>query len=558
MLRTHKLGEADRIITLLTRENGRVRAVAKGVRRTTSKFGSRLEPFTHVEVQLAEGRNLDTITQAETHDAFAAPLGADYERYTAGTVMLETAERLVTEEKQPSTQQFLLLVGGLRAMVGGERAARPGARLLPAPLAGRGRLRAVVRRAAPAAASAHASAGPAPLVQPVVRRDALHHLPGARLGRPGAGDGHVLGALLAGDWPAVEAADPRHLKEASGLVAAFLAWHIERGLRSLAYVGTTEAQRPSGSRHRIPRGRVRRSSQGQLVPRHVAIVMDGNGRWAKQQGLPRTKGHEAGESSLFDVVEGAIEIGVKAISAYAFSTENWTRSPDEVRFLMGFNRDVIRRRRDEMHELGVKVRWAGRAPRLWRSVIKELQVAEELTRDNDVLTLTMCVNYGGRAELADTMRSIAREVAAGRLNPDKIDERTDRPAPLRARAGRRRHGLADVGGAAAVQLHALAGGVQRAGVQRRPVARRRPAAPLGRDRGVRRPQPPLRESLISARAGEVALPVFSLVRARLREELRRLWLEPGDPRLLQLGFSLLFLLDMALRVGEMSSCAPGR
>ena len=124
------------------------------------------------------------------------------------------------------------------------------------------------------------------------------------------------------------------------------------------------------------------------------------------------------------MVEGAIEIGVKAISAYAFSTENWTRSPDEVRFLMGFNRDVIRRRRDEMHELGVRVRWSGRAPRLWKSVIRELQVAEELTRDNDVLTLNMCVNYGGRAELADTARSIAREVAAGRLDPEKVDEKT--------------------------------------------------------------------------------------------------------------------------------------
>ena len=160
----------------------------------------------------------------------------------------------------------------------------------------------------------------------------------------------------------------------------------------------------------------------ELVPEHVAIVMDGNGRWAKQRGLPRTRGHEAGEASLFDVVEGAIEIGVKAISAYAFSTENWKRSPEEVRFLMGFNRDVIRRRRDEMHELGVRVRWAGRAPRLWRSVVKELQVAEELTRDNDVLTLTMCVNYGGRAELADAARTLAREVAAGRLDPEKIDE----------------------------------------------------------------------------------------------------------------------------------------
>src|SRR5215212_9682350 len=160
------------------------------------------------------------------------------------------------------------------------------------------------------------------------------------------------------------------------------------------------------------------------VPRHVAIVMDGNGRWAKQRGLPRTAGHERGEHSLFDVVEGAIEIGVKAVSAYAFSTASWSRSPAEVRFLMGFNRAVIRRRRDEMHELGVRVRWAGRAPRLWRSVVKELQVAEELTRDNDVLTLTMCVNYGGRAELADAARSIAREAAAGLLDADRVDEKT--------------------------------------------------------------------------------------------------------------------------------------
>src|SRR5688500_11873816 len=152
--------------------------------------------------------------------------------------------------------------------------------------------------------------------------------------------------------------------------------------------------------------------------------MDGNGRWAKQRGLPRTAGHEQGEHSLFDVVEGAIEIGVRAISAYAFSTENWSRSADEVRFLMGFNRDVIRRRRDEMHELGVRVRWAGRAPRLWRSVIKELQVAEEMTRHNSVLTLTMCVNYGGRAEIADAARALAQDVAAGRVNADRGGERT--------------------------------------------------------------------------------------------------------------------------------------
>ena len=159
------------------------------------------------------------------------------------------------------------------------------------------------------------------------------------------------------------------------------------------------------------------------VPGHVAIVMDGNGRWAKQRGLPRTAGHEMGEAALFDVVEGAIEIGVTAVSAYAFSTENWKRSPDEVRFLMGFNRDVIRRRRDQMHELGVRVRWAGRRPRLWRSVISELEAAEQLTQNNSVLTLTMCVNYGGRAEIADAARALAIDVAHGRVNPDKITDK---------------------------------------------------------------------------------------------------------------------------------------
>ncbi|MFC8527526.1 isoprenyl transferase [Nocardia sp. NPDC057227] len=173
---------------------------------------------------------------------------------------------------------------------------------------------------------------------------------------------------------------------------------------------------PSGARPpELPR---------ELVPAHVALVMDGNGRWAQERGLARTAGHERGEAVLMDTVEGCIEIGVKWLSAYAFSTENWRRSPDEVRFLMGFNRDVIRRRRDEMHELGVRVRWAGRRPRLWRSVIKELEVAEELTRDNTVMTLTMCVNYGGRAEIADAAREIARRVAAGEIDPEKVDEST--------------------------------------------------------------------------------------------------------------------------------------
>jgi undecaprenyl diphosphate synthase len=162
----------------------------------------------------------------------------------------------------------------------------------------------------------------------------------------------------------------------------------------------------------------------EILPKHVAIVMDGNGRWANQRGLPRTKGHEAGEASLLDVVAGAIEAGVTHLSAYAFSTENWRRSPDEVRFLMGFNRDVIRRRRDQLNEWGVRMRWVGRAPRLWRSVIKELEVAQELTKDNTGLTLYFCVNYGGRAEIADAVQRIALDVRDGRLKPSSIDERT--------------------------------------------------------------------------------------------------------------------------------------
>lgn len=151
--------------------------------------------------------------------------------------------------------------------------------------------------------------------------------------------------------------------------------------------------------------------------------MDGNGRWAQERGLPRTAGHEAGEASLLDCVHGALELGVGWLSAYAFSTENWRRSPEEVRFLMGFNRDVIRRRRDELNDLGVRIRWAGRRPKLWRSVIKELEEAEELTAKNNKLTLTMCVNYGGRAEITDAVQEIAAKVAAGKISPGKITER---------------------------------------------------------------------------------------------------------------------------------------
>jgi trans,polycis-decaprenyl diphosphate synthase len=160
------------------------------------------------------------------------------------------------------------------------------------------------------------------------------------------------------------------------------------------------------------------------LPNHVAIVMDGNGRWATRQGLTRTDGHKAGEAVVIDIVCGAIEIGIKWLSLYAFSTENWKRSPEEVRFLMGFNRDVVRMRRVNLQAIGVKIRWVGSRPRLWRSVINELAIAEEMTKNNDVITVNYCVNYGGRSEIADAAREIARLAAAGRLNPERVNEAT--------------------------------------------------------------------------------------------------------------------------------------
>jgi len=162
----------------------------------------------------------------------------------------------------------------------------------------------------------------------------------------------------------------------------------------------------------------------EFVPRHVAIVMDGNGRWANQRGLPRIEGHKAGEPALLDVVAGAIELGIKYVTVYAFSTENWRRSPEEVRFLMGFNKEVLRRQRNQLDEWGVRIRWSGRRPKLWGSVIRELEEAEAYTAGNSTCTLTMCVNYGGRAEIADAVSAIAEDVAAGRLKPGSITEKT--------------------------------------------------------------------------------------------------------------------------------------
>ena len=230
VLRTHKLGEADRIITLLTRQHGRVRAVAKGVRRTSSRWGSRLEPFTHVDLQLAEGRSLDVITQAETLTPFWGGIGRDYDRYTAGTVMLETADRLVAEEREPSPQQFLLLVGGLRAMTTGRAAGQVLDSYLLRSLAVAGWAPSFEHCARCGEEGPHRWFNPA--AGGVLC--AQCRIPGSA--SPAAGTITVLGALLAGDWTVVEAADPRHLREASGVVAAYAAWHLERGLRSIAYV----------------------------------------------------------------------------------------------------------------------------------------------------------------------------------------------------------------------------------------------------------------------------------------------------------------------------------
>jgi undecaprenyl diphosphate synthase len=160
------------------------------------------------------------------------------------------------------------------------------------------------------------------------------------------------------------------------------------------------------------------------VPAHVAIVMDGNGRWATQRGLQRTDGHAAGEEALWDTVKGAVEVGVRWLTVFAFSTENWARPPAEVLFLMNFNRGLLQRRRAELHDMNVRIRFIGRRDwRVPRSVLKEIRISEELTRHNTGTTLTIAFNYGGRKEIVDAVKDLAAEVAAGRVKPDKIDEK---------------------------------------------------------------------------------------------------------------------------------------
>ena len=234
VLRTQKLGEADRIITVLGRTTGRVRAVAKGVRRTKSRFGARLEPFTHVDLMLHPGRSLDIITQAEVIRPYGEPLAGDYPRYTAGVAMLETAERFTPVEKEPALRQLLLLIGGLRAL--GEAEHDP--RLV---------LDAFLLRSLAVAGYAPALEECARCGAPARERRlpsfaiasggmvcASCRPPGAAA--PAAGTVALMFALLRGDWESADRSERRHRVECSGLAAAYLQWHLEHSIRSLRHV----------------------------------------------------------------------------------------------------------------------------------------------------------------------------------------------------------------------------------------------------------------------------------------------------------------------------------
>lgn len=231
VLRTHKLGEADRIVTVLTRHHGRVRAVGKGVRRTQSKFGSRLEPFMHVDLQFATGRTLDVVTQAETLDSYGSRIASDYSRYTLGTTMLEAAERLTAEEREPAVQQYLLLVGALRALADNRH---PAVLVLDAYL-----LRALaVAGFAPSFTDCARCGTPGPhrwFSIPAggsVCSDCRP--PGSAT--PGQGTLRLLAALLTGDWDVAEQSGVAEQGEAHGIVITYLPWHLDRQLRSLPHL----------------------------------------------------------------------------------------------------------------------------------------------------------------------------------------------------------------------------------------------------------------------------------------------------------------------------------
>lgn len=231
VLRTRKLGEADRIITFLTRDHGQVRAVAKGVRRTTSRFGARLEPFSVIDLQLYAGRNLDIVTQVDTLAPHGRRICADYSLFTTATAMVETAEQLTEIEREPATQQYLLLIGALHALAEGLQA--------PALILDSYLLRALAIGGWAASFTECARCGdPGPhrAFNPGVGGMVCMTCrpPGSAAPAPQTID--LLGALLSGDWGRANASEERSRTEASGLVAAFTQYHLERRLRSLRHV----------------------------------------------------------------------------------------------------------------------------------------------------------------------------------------------------------------------------------------------------------------------------------------------------------------------------------
>ena len=245
VLRTQKLGEADRIITVLGRSTGRIRAVAKGIRRTKSRFGARLEPFTHVDLMLHPGRSLDVITQAEVIRPYGEPLAGDYPRYTAGVAMLETAERFTPVEKEPALRQLLLLIGGLRALGEGEHDPRlvlDAFLLRSLTVAGYApALEECARCGAPGHRRDRGGDGPAGgqrlpafAVPAGGMVCASCRPPGAA--SPAAATVALMLALLRGDWDSADRSERRHRVECSGLLAAYLQWHLEHSIRSLRHV----------------------------------------------------------------------------------------------------------------------------------------------------------------------------------------------------------------------------------------------------------------------------------------------------------------------------------
>lgn len=255
VLRTHKLGEADHIVTVLGRKSGRIRAVAKGVRKTRSRFGARLEPFTHVDLLLHEGRTLDVITQAETLRSYGDVLASDYPRYTTGTVMLETTERFTSVEKEPALRQFLLLVGGLRTLTDGGHEPRlvlDAFLLRSLAVAGYAPVLdecAICGTRAPAADAGDRTGDEPPDPAATTRRRSLRRAFGVAAGGMVCASCHIPGvatasiatidlmsALLRGDWGLADATERRYQVECSGLVAAYVQWHLEHSIRSLKHV----------------------------------------------------------------------------------------------------------------------------------------------------------------------------------------------------------------------------------------------------------------------------------------------------------------------------------